>query len=330
MSVNTDDCVLTLKLRPRNLDELVGQEEVVRQLRAQLASGRIPRAYLISGETGSGKSSLAYILALLLQGELTRTLTAAEWDAYETWDILEGNAADHTGVDAMRTLIASTYQLPRWPSVNKIFIINEAHRLTRAAQEALKVPMEKEGRNFWILTAVSPLEIIAELRRRCARYHMKPLTPAEMQKMLEGAARSEKLAVDVTRLRQALASAGITSPALGLGALEKVAAGASYESAVEIAAGETASKQLTRDLLRGDWPKLAAGLKDMSGEEIVGLRYQMLAILKNLVLKGESHAGWAARVIGMLGERGPDEPPALVPWIVGRLYEAAQIAKGKP
>jgi DNA polymerase III delta prime subunit len=324
------DSVLSIKLRPKNLDDLVGQESVVREVRGQFASGRIPRTYLLSGESGAGKSTLAYILALLLQGDVNRTLTAADWEDYKTWDIFEGNAADAGGIDAMRALIQTTYMLPRFPSQYKVFILNEAHKLSKPAQEALLVPTEEDGTNVWIFTTTDPKAILATLQRRCTKFKLKPLTKDEMSAMLVRFVARESLQVaeaDTVRRADLLCLAGITSPGVATQALEKVASGATPEAAVDSATNELNSRDLCRELLKGEWGNLSKALETYSSDEVASLRYMLLGYLKKVVINGNGRAAQAANMITLLTEGAPAETPALIPWIAAKLHQAVHLGK---
>lgn len=317
------DSILARKYRPQNLNELIGQESLVAELKTQFKSGRIPKAYLFHGESGGGKTTIAKIIALLLQGDLLRSLTAEEWSDFLVNDITEKNAADVNGVDAMRELIESTLYLPRYPSKYKVFILNEVHRLSPAAQEALLDPVEKAETAVWILTTDQPQVFKVAFRRRFSEYLLKPLNAAEMKTSLERVARAEKIEVDAGKLADAVLKAGITSSGRALMVLEKVAAGKSIEEAIGIAADDDKQKDICKDLLKGEVKSMLAALKPLSNDELAGLRYRLLAYLVKVVTSGGARAKQAATIIDLLTVGAPQEQTAVGPWLVGRLYVAA-------
>lgn len=320
------DTILDRKYRPKNLSEMVGQEALLTELSNQFASGRVPRAIMLTGESGSGKTTLAKILAMLLQfGDFNKQLTAEDWEMWHVFDILEQNAADVNGVEAMRELIQTTRVMPRHPSKYKVFILNEAHKLTPAAQEALLCPTEDADMVIWILTTTDPGAFKVTLKRRFSQYKLAPLTVEQMAKLLGRIATWEAIQTNCVQLAELLSSAGITSPSRGVMALEKVAAGVSMEAAIDAAVGELNSRDLCRDLLKGEWTNLGKALGTYTSDEVASLRYMLLGYLKRVVISGGNRATQAAKMITLLTENAPSETPALVPWITARLFEAVSL-----
>ena len=94
--MTSQDRVLALSMRPKCLDELVGQEELISTLTSQFASNRIPHFYIISGPIGAGKTTLSRILALILQTQIKcesiKDLNNLPWNDYKKYDIHEKQA----------------------------------------------------------------------------------------------------------------------------------------------------------------------------------------------------------------------------------------------
>lgn len=322
------DNILARKYRPKNLNDLVGQEDLVRELRNQFHSGRIPNAFLFIGESGSGKTTVARIVAMLMQfKDFDRTLSAEDWETWPVFDITETNAADVTGVDAMRELISQTKYLPRHPSPYKVFILNEVHKLTPAAQEALLVPTEDAESAVWIPTTTDPAALKVTFKRRFCEYKLKPLGNQDMAALLGRVAAAEQIQVDAGKMAQLLGTAGITSPGRALMALEKVASGTPLELAVEGASGELNSRELCRELLKGEWQNLAKAFDKGTSDDLVGLRYMLLAYLKKVVLSNGARADAAADMIRLLTLDAPPEPPAFVPWFAAQLHTAVKLGR---
>lgn len=322
------DNILARKYRPKNLSEMVGQPDLLRELLGQFDSGRIPNAFLFVGESGSGKTTVARIAALLMQFEdFHRELSAEDWDMFQVFDITESNAADVTGVDAMRELISQTRYLPRHPSKRKIFILNEIHKLTPAAQEALLVPTEDADQAVWIATTTEPSSLKVTFKRRFSEYKLASLAKPEMTALIARVSAAENIQVDAAKMADMLATAGITSPGRALMTLEKVAAGTALEAAIEGASGNLNSRELCRDLLKGEWKDLGKAFETYTNDDLISLRYMLLAYLKKVVISNGQRSVQAAEMIRLLTAGAPPEPPALVPWFAAQLFTAVQLGR---
>jgi len=155
---------LAISLRPKTFDEVIGQESVVASLRSKMDNP--PNAILFCGETGTGKTTLASIVARAVQGDDPNE---------DMWDIQVKNAASENGVAVARQLCEDT----RYSTTHgkyRVIILEEAHMMTNEAQNTLLIPIEKPDSNtIWIFTTTDPAEIITPLRSRCAVYELKPL-----------------------------------------------------------------------------------------------------------------------------------------------------------
>src|SRR5438128_7795607 len=131
--------VLARKWRPQTFDEVVGQSTVTRTLRNALASGRIGHAFLLSGARGVGKTTTARILARALNcvkgptpdpcGECDACIEIAQG---RDIDVLEIDAASHTGIDNIREVVIAGLAIAPVRNRYKVFIIDEVHQLSTA------------------------------------------------------------------------------------------------------------------------------------------------------------------------------------------------------
>ncbi len=188
--------------RPLNFSEVVGQEKTVRALQNALRQGRVSHAYLFSGPRGTGKTSIAKIVARaancsqLLEGEPCNKCPSCK-------DILQGNfmdvieidAASNRGIDEIRDLREKVRMLPA-QGKRKVYIIDEVHMLTTEAFNALLKTLEEPPDAVIFILATTELQKIpATILSRCQRYHFRRLTTKEIIARLRQVADSNQIQV---------------------------------------------------------------------------------------------------------------------------------------
>jgi len=189
--------------RPRSFAELVGQDAVVRTLRTALASGKIAHAYLFSGPRGCGKTSAAKILARCIECVAGPTPdpdntcdNCRAISAGTALDVIEIDAASNRGIDEIRTLRESVKFAPASMRA-KVFIIDEAHMLTREGANAfLKTLEEPPAHAIFVLATTAPEALPPTILSRCQRYAFRRIpVPVMIERMREIAA-AEGIALD--------------------------------------------------------------------------------------------------------------------------------------
>ena len=183
---------LALKYRPKNFDELIGQEAVSKSLIHALDEGRISHAYLFSGLRGSGKTSSARIFSKALVCEKGPTSRPCEVcpqcvmaNESRHMDIIEMDAASHRNIDDIRELIEQTKYAPAMARY-KIFIIDEVHMLTKEAFNALlKTLEEPPGYVKFILATTDPLKLPTTVLSRTQHFRFKQISKYSIVKHLE-------------------------------------------------------------------------------------------------------------------------------------------------
>jgi DNA polymerase III subunit gamma/tau len=221
--------VLARKYRPRRFSEMVGQEHVVRALSNALASGRLHHAYLFTGTRGIGKTTVSRILAKSLNctgadglGGVTaepcgQCQACTEIDADRYIDYIELDAASNRGIDEARELIErAAYK----PSIGrfKVFMIDEAHQLTKDAFSALLKTLEEPPEYLkFVLATTDPDKMLPTVLSRCLQFNLRPMAPQTMHEHLARVLAVEQVVHDAGSLRLlARAARGSMRDALSL------------------------------------------------------------------------------------------------------------------
>ncbi len=195
--------VLARKWRPRQFDDVVGQEHVTRTLKNAITSNRVAHAYLLVGSRGIGKTSTARILAKALNCEKGPTPTPCdqcdacrEIMAGNSMDVLEIDGASNNGVEQVRDLRDNVRYAPaRGPF--KIYIIDEVHMLTIAAFNALLKTLEEPPPHVkFVFATTEPQKVPATILSRCQRFDLRRISVRDLTDRLEAIARAEKIDID--------------------------------------------------------------------------------------------------------------------------------------
>ena len=187
-----ENIVLYRKYRPQSFSEIIGQEHIVKTLTNAIKSGNISHAYLFTGPRGSGKTTIARIFAKAINCEkpvdsepCNKCDSCKEIMGFNSLDLIEIDAASHTGVDDIRELISGIRFSPV-KSKYKIFIIEECNKLSKSAANALlKTLEEPPAHAVFILATTEAHKMIPTIVSRCQRFDFKRLQVSEIIKKLE-------------------------------------------------------------------------------------------------------------------------------------------------
>jgi DNA polymerase-3 subunit gamma/tau len=191
------------KYRPQTFDQVIAQEPIVRTLKNAVEQNRVAHAYLFSGMRGVGKTTTARILAKSLNCEKGPTVTpcgacpsCVEIASSTSIDVLEVDAASTGRVEEVRVLLENARYFPARDPY-KVFIIDEAHMLTKEACNALlKTLEEPPPRVIFVLATTEPHKIISTIHSRCQSFYFRSVSFEEILSVLARVAGEEKIKAD--------------------------------------------------------------------------------------------------------------------------------------
>jgi DNA polymerase-3 subunit gamma/tau len=223
--------VIARKWRPQSFDEVVGQEAITRTLRNAVEQERLHHAYLFTGARGVGKTTTARILAKALNCVTGVTPnpcgvcpSCVEIAAGGSLDVMEIDAASHTGVDNIRDTVINSVGIAPARDRFKVFIVDEVHQLSTAAFNALLKTLEEPPPRVVFILATTELHKVPDtITSRCQVFEFRTISLAKVQAKLGEIAREMGVKVTPAALA-AVARAGEGSMRDAQSALDQVIA----------------------------------------------------------------------------------------------------------
>lgn len=243
--------VLARKYRPRAFEDLIGQEAMVRTLSNAFSTGRIAHAFMLTGVRGVGKTTTARLLARALNNEtsaIDRPSLALTPDgrhdaaimAGQHMDVMEMDAASHTGVGDIRELIESVRYAPV-EARYKVYVLDEVHMLSTAAFNALLKTLEEPPPHAKFIFATTEIrKVPVTILSRCQRFDLRRVEPDVLSGHLGRIAEREGMRVEDDALAL-IARAAEGSVRDGLSLLD--------QALVQGERGETVKAETVRDML---------------------------------------------------------------------------------
>jgi DNA polymerase III subunit gamma/tau len=220
------------RYRPANFSEVVGQQHVTETLAREVSEGKVAHAYLFAGPRGTGKTTTARILAKALNclnrqpdgTPCNDCVSCTAIDEGSSLDVIELDAASHNSVDDIRDIRVSVSTVAVGEGARRVFILDEAHMLSKAAGNALLKTLEEPPSHVhFVLATTEPYKLLDTIRSRAQRFDFHAIGSETLTKHLDSVAGLEGYRVDAAAAsliaRQARGSA---RDALSL--LEQVAA----------------------------------------------------------------------------------------------------------
>lgn len=266
---------LHTKYRPKTFEDVIGQVAVVKALRSAVKRAEA-HTYLLSGPSGTGKTTLARIVA--------RELGCAPSD------IMEIDAATNTGVDAMRDTLEMARHRPFGEGLGRAVIVDEAHGLSKNAWDALlKLTEEPPAHLYWFFCTTQIMKVPATMKTRCLSFVLKPLSEDQLWTLFDQVCKWEKFKVEDV-VASLIVRRADGSPRQLLVNLAKCHDTTSKREAADLLDAAVTSQpvlELCRFVTagKGSWVRAMGFIEDMGEENWEGVRIQVCAYLGK-VLRG--------------------------------------------
>ena len=265
------------KYRPQTFEEMVGNETAIKSLEKELDNGS--HAFLMVGESGTGKTTLARIIA--------KKLGASDVT------IKEINSSNNRGIDTAREIMEEMMYAPLVGDTT-VYILDECHQITPVAQNSfLKALEDTPNHVYFFLCTTDPQKLIAPLKTRCSVINLQPLDDKDMQFLIKRTARAEKLSVSADVVDMIIEIAHGSSRK-ALKELQKVLYLEDEEEKLELlkadlTTDESESIELCRLLVKkgATWGELAKVIKTMNLQDAERVRQSVMGYMNSVLLNGK-------------------------------------------
>ena len=266
------------KHRPKKFEDVIGQDDAVETLKRKRETNSIPHAILFHGPYGTGKTTLARILA--------RCLKCGKFD------FIEKNTADYRGIDSIREIRATMNQAPI-DGVSRVWLLDEIHKATSDAQNAmLKLLEDPPEHVYFMLATTEPEKLLAGIKQRCLQVKLNPISEDALLEIINNICKKEKIKIsDAVKEKIAEYAGGAAREALQI--LDKVYQLDSTKKqlkAIEKSSTTTATIEIARKLMnpKTKWREIAPILKELENEDAENIRWMILGYGKSVLLKSDN------------------------------------------
>ncbi len=286
------------KYRPQYLSDIVGQDVIVKILKNEINNNQITHAYLFTGPRGTGKTSIAKILAktvncsnLINVEPCNKCVNCTQIITNQSVDIIEIDAASNNGVDEIRELRSKVSLVPSIGKY-KIYIIDEVHMLTTGAFNALLKTLEEPPAHvIFILATTESHKIPTTIVSRCQKFDFKRISEEHIVKRLEFICKEEQINIEKSALNEiARLSAGGLRDAIGI--LEQVFSYSSNKITISDVHDVNGTlpqqelKQIIKYILDEDIENIFNKINeyDNRGKNLFKLLEEIILFLKNIII----------------------------------------------
>lgn len=289
------------KYRPKTFSDVMGQDVIVQTLMNAIKNDRLSHAYLFAGPRGTGKTSIAKILADIVNcespkdGEKCGKCVYCTQSVDQSIDIIEIDAASNNGIDEIRELKNKVNLVPNIGKY-KIYIIDEVHMLTIGAFNALLKTLEEPPAHvIFVLATTDPHKVPITILSRCQKFDFKKINQSKLEEGLKKMAESEHIDISDEAIKDIarLADGGFRDAISTLDQVISYSGGKVTIEDVHMVCGSVSREELQElitSIVENNIKKVYEILKkyDECGKSMIKIAEEMIFYLRDLVLENPS------------------------------------------
>lgn len=262
--------------RPNNLDDIVGQDDAVRVLKNAFKKGKVAHSWILTGDSGVGKTTIARIIANML--------------GCDPNDFFEYNAADFNSIQTIREIRSRMSFSGLSKGKTRVYLLDEMHQLSKPAQNAMLKILEDTPKHVYFMLATSePAKVIAAIKTRCTQLNLRAISIPNLKMLVKTASKKFEIKIRSDQVLNCIVNAAEGSARRALVLLEMLQGIKSEEnqlSVIEKNEAKAPAIMIARALFdrRTKWPDMAKILKETETEDVEGLRHMILKYFSSILL----------------------------------------------